>query len=339
MPPFRKLAHCVPTLVLVACAAESPPPAIAYDAAAFKPAAIQHDPSKPTPAVAALQPVSKPVSAPLPPPSRKQPASRPPLASPAKRVAAANRAALAEPTAFGYLNAIQVYPYTEGVLYRLYAAPEQVTDIALQPGETLSSISAGDIVRWIVGDTTSGSGAAKQVHVLVKPSAPNLNTNLVVMTDRRSYHLALESTDQTAMAVISWTYPQDQLFALQRQAKAVEEAQPIASGVALEDLHFRYAISGDHPPWKPVRAFDDGSKVYIEFPDRIDQGEAPPLFVVGPGGDSQLVNYRVRQNYYIVDRLFAAAELRLGQKPQQTVRISRTDATSRAVSQTSAKNR
>jgi P-type conjugative transfer protein TrbG len=183
------------------------------------------------------------------------------------------------------------------------------------------------------------SGAAKQVHVLVKPSAPNLNTNLVVMTDRRSYHLALESTDQTAMAMISWTYPQDELFAVQRQAKAAEEAQPIASGVALEDLRFRYAISGDNPPWKPVRAFDDGLKVYIEFPDRIDQGEAPPLFVAGPGGDSQLVNYRVRQNYYIVDRLFAAAELRLGQKPQQTVRISRTDATSRAVSQTSAKNR
>jgi type IV secretion system protein VirB9 len=84
-------------------------------------------------------------------------------------------------------------------------------------------------------------------------------------------------------------------------------------------------VTGDNPPWKPVRAFDDGSKVYIEFPSRIDQGEAPPLFVVGPNGDNQLVNYRVRDNYYIVDRLFAAAELRLGEKRQQVVRITRTD--------------
>ena len=76
---------------------------------------------------------------------------------------------------------------------------------------------------------------------------------------------------------------------------------------------------------RPVRAFDDGSKVYIEFPGRIDQGETPPLFVVGPTGDNELVNYRVRRNYYIVDRLFAAAELRLGQDPQQVVRISRDD--------------
>jgi type IV secretion system protein VirB9 len=100
---------------------------------------------------------------------------------------------------------------------------------------------------------------------------------------------------------------------------------PIAVGVALENLRFRYGISGDTPPWRPMRAFDDGAKVYIEFPVRIDQGEAPPLFVVGPDGDSQLVNYRVRGNYYIVDRLFAAAELRLGNDPQQVVRIARTD--------------
>jgi type IV secretion system protein VirB9 len=75
-----------------------------------------------------------------------------------------------------------------------------------------------------------------------------------------------------------------------------------------------------------VRAFDDGAKVYIQFPDSLRQSEAPPLFVVGAGGDSQLVNYRLRGSYYVVDRLFAAAELRLGDQPQKVVRITRTDA-------------
>jgi type IV secretion system protein VirB9 len=159
----------------------------------------------------------------------------------------------------------------------------------------------------------------------VKPFAAGLKTNLVIMTDRRSYHLVLESTDRTSMAAISWTYPQDQLVSLHQQNERADAVAPIAEGVALEDLKFRYTVTGDNPPWRPVRAFDDGSHVYIEFPSRIDQGEAPPLFVVGPEGDNQLVNYRVRRNYYIVDRLFAAAELRLGQDPQQVVRISRTD--------------
>src|SRR3546814_17399741 len=125
--------------------------------------------------------------------------------------------------------------------------------------------------------------------MLWKPFSPGLKTNLGITTDRRSYHLHLESTERTSMGAISWTYPQDRLFALQRQNAQADATAPLASGVALENLRFRYAISGDSPPWRPVRAFDDGSKVYIEFPGRIDQGEAPPLFVVGPDGDNQQI--------------------------------------------------
>ena len=92
----------------------------------------------------------------------------------------------------------------------------------------------------------------------------------------------------------------------------------------IEDLNFRYQIDGDEPHWRPSQAFDDGRKVYIQFPARLDQGEAPPLFVVGETGDIQLVNYRVKGRYYIVDRLFARAELRLGEQDQQVVTIGRT---------------
>jgi P-type conjugative transfer protein TrbG len=90
-------------------------------------------------------------------------------------------------------------------------------------------------------------------------------------------------------------------------------------------LNFRYRIQGDNPPWKPLRAFDDGRQVIIEFPGGIGQGEMPPLWVIGAEGGAELVNYRVRGRYMVVDRLFAAAELRLGEKHQQKVRIVRTD--------------
>ena len=307
-------------LALAACASKVPPPAIHYDGADFKPAVIAAEPPKPVEVVEMGMPVPLPGQL-QPPPPQPKPDKRPPAA----RVVAANKAALQEPTAYGYVNAVQVYPFMEGALYRLYAAPEQVSDIALQVGETLTAVSAGDTVRWVIGDTTSGTGEAKRVHVLVKPFAPALKTNLVITTDRRTYHLTLESTEKTSMAALSWNYPQDQMLVLKRQNQQAEAVAPIANGVALENLRFRYGISGDMPPWRPVRAFDDGAKVYIEFPARIDQGEAPPLFVVGPDGDSQLVNYRVRGNYYIVDRLFAAAELRIGNDPQRVVRIARTD--------------
>ncbi len=241
----------------------------------------------------------------------------------AAQVTKANNSALREPTRYGYLNAIQIYPYQEGQLYRLYAAPEQVTDIALQAGEALISVAAGDTVRWIVGDTTSGSGAGRRTHILVKPSAPSLKTNLVISTDRRTYHLALESTERTAMAALSWTYPQDELMAIERATTDAEAQRPVAEGLALDRLNFDYRISGDDPDWRPLRAFDDGRQTFIAFPASISSGEAPPLFVTGANGQAQLVNYRMRGAYYVVDRLFDAAELRLGEKDQDVVRITR----------------
>ena len=265
---------------------------------------------------------------PLPLPGQLQPRPHPVAhitRRPQVRVQAANLAALQEPTSDGYVNAIQIYPYSEGALYRLYAAPQEVSDIGLQPGENLIAISAGDTTRWVVGDTTSGSGATKQVHILAKPFAAKLRTNLVITTDRRSYHLQLESTDRTYMAAISWTYPQDGLVTLSPGAATVAVHSPTDNIPSLDNLNFKYAITGDDPPWKPLRAFDDGTHVYIEFPKALDQGEAPPLFVAGPSGSSDLVNYRVRGNYYIVDQLFKTAELRLGQDHQQVVRIKRTD--------------
>ena len=119
------------------------------------------------------------------------------------------------------------------------------------------------------------------------------------------------------------------IWALQRQAQAASAAAPVDSGLSLEKIRFRYAVSGSNPPWKPLRAFDDGEKVYIQFPAGIAQGELPPLFVIGAQGDGQLVNYRFRAPYYIVDRLFGAAELRLGGDKGDIVRIERTDGIAR----------
>lgn len=261
----------------------------------------------------------------------KEEPAPPPALAPFERIDAANDRAKVEPDLDRFLNAVQVYPFMDGALYRLYAAPEQVTDIALEPGEILNSVSAGDTVRWIVGDTTSGgpygNNGGERVHILVKPIAPDLKTNLVITTDRRAYHLEMRSFRETYMAAISWTYPQDQFKRRRDENEQLRKRDEmvVAAGVSPGDLQFRYEIEGDKPHWRPVRVFDDGRQVFIQFPENISQGEAPPLFVLGRKGDPELVNYRMRGNYYVVDRLFAAAELRLGGKKQDVVRIVRTD--------------
>ena len=273
------------------------------------------------------QPAPGPVAVAKAPPAPKQQTrraiARKRVSPMVERVAAANRTATLEPQAQGFVNAVQVFPFSDGTIYQVYTAPGAVTDIALQPGENLVAVAAGDTVRWVIGDTTSGIGAEKRTHILVKPFASGLATNLVVTTERRSYHLQLTATSRTAMAALSWTYPADQLIALRRAADQAAAAAPVSEGLAVDNLRFNYAISGDAPAWRPLRAFDDGRQTFVEFPASIAVGDAPPLFVVGPTGEAELVNYRVRGRFYVVDRIFDVAELRLGTKKQQVVRIAR----------------
>ena len=254
---------------------------------------------------------------------RSRPSQRPP--APRDRVGAANSAARIEPYEQGFVNAIQQYPYTEGALYQVYAKPGQITDIALQEGEQLvgsGPVASGDTVRWMIGDTVSGSGPASRVHILVKPIRSDIATNLVINTDRRTYHLELRANPSVYMASVSWTYPQDELIALRHARAEAERIAPVAAGMDLSSLNFRYEIEGDKVEWRPLRAFDDGVRVFIEFPESVAQSELPPLFVIGAKGEAELVNYRFSGRHMIVDRLFARAELRLGaRKGQKKVRI------------------
>lgn len=327
-PPYRRAASAVLLVsasALSGCATTSAkPPAIAYDNAPPEIAAM--------PAPEAPRPVEVvTIPEPLLLPGQLKPVAanpRPPEpVDPRNRVGVANAASRVQPVRDGFLNAIQQYPWTDGALYQVYTAPGQVTDIALQEGEQLvgpGPVAAGDTVRWIIGDTVSGSGPTARVHILAKPTRPDLSTNLVINTDRRTYHLELRATPSTYMASVSWTYPQDALIALRRANVAAASTAPVASGVDVSALNFRYRIDGDRAPWKPLRAFDDGRQVFIEFPTGISQGDMPPLFVTGAAGNAELVNYRVQGRYMVIDRLFAAAELRLGDKRSaQRVRIVR----------------
>ena len=252
-------------------------------------------------------------------------------------IAAAKAAATTQPTADGFLNATQYYDYAPGVVYTAITSPGFVTTIALRPGEKLLTAAAGDTTRWIVESVESGSGASAQTLLLVKPRKPQLQTNLVVTTDQRVYTLDLTSTDQPVYhTMIAWNYPFGDVVVLRNQVAAQQEQvqarsrATVAVGLDLSKANFNYLILKQKhcslPPWAPLRAFDDGHKTYIQFPPKAAVTEAPPLFVMGRHGDAQIVNYRVVGDYYVVDRLFDKAELRLGEAPQTIVGIQRAEA-------------
>ena len=197
-----------------------------------------------------------------------------------------NAAARVEPRQAGYFNAIQIYPWSEGALYQVYAAPGQITTIALEPGERLAGtgpIAAGDTARWIIGDTESGPGRETRVLVLVKPTRPDIRTNVVISTDRRTYLIELNASEETWMPAISWAYPR--VPDAPRIAPATPRIPPA------HERNHRYGLQGDSPPSldeedRLARALRDGALDTInEAGQRIVQRqlEVPPTLTIRPG--------------------------------------------------------
>lgn len=251
--------------------------------------------------------------------------------SPATTIDKANRQARIKPDMSGYDNGIMRYKFSSGGLYQIYTAPLRITDIQLQPNEKIiGKPAAGDTTRWILGVNKSIENGQPKTHILIKPTEPGLKTTLIVNTNRRTYLLELTSYKETYMPAVSWHYPAYELRMAQQRAEQTRQQrlkQQAQQFRVPQRRNFEYKITyrWKKPKWTPVQVFDDGSKVYIRFPEARKNYEAPALFVVSDEGDTQLVNYRVKDDYYVIDRLFNTAELRVGQKKPTVVKISRLD--------------
>ncbi|WP_019002762.1 P-type conjugative transfer protein TrbG [Succinimonas amylolytica] len=208
----------------------------------------------------------------------------------------------------------------------------RVCDIALQPGEVVSSIYLGDSARWETEPAIVGEGYSAVEHVLFKPLDVGLKTNMVLTTNRRIYHINLVSTRSDYMPQVSFVYPEEALakFMAKKEAKTAErERNTLPSGDYLANLDFEYQIEGDHVSWSPARVYNDGRKTVIEMPKEVAVSEAPAFLVTRFSKDSsnvdQLVNYRMSEGRYIIDAVFYEGELIAGVgSDQKKVMIRRT---------------
>ena len=212
------------------------------------------------------------------------------------------------------------YNYKEGDVYEVYTAADSITDIQLQAKETLTNPPVtGDTVRWKLDMLKSGAGSSEVTHVILKPLDTGLETNFILTTNKRTYHLRAISGDWY-MPTVSWNYPQEEevnLSEIFNKRRITDEPE-----LPPERLRFDYQIRGQDYAWKPIRVFDDGEKTYLEMPKSIKATEAPALFVM-EDGEPLLANYRVKDRYYIVDRLFSEAQLRVG--PKKHVEVCATE--------------
>lgn len=178
-------------------------------------------------------------------------------------------------------------------------SPLQVCDIELQAGEAVRDVLVGDTVRWKVEPATSGAIGGQAIHLIVKPSEPDLVTSMVVTTSRRTYHIQLKSHQNQYMARVGFDYPEDVSAKLADVNARLEASIIPGAGVPAEQLNFGYSVSGN-ARWRPTRVYSDGTKTYIQFPRLVSGQDAPVLFVVS-GGENRVVNYRMKGDMMVVD--------------------------------------
>lgn len=211
-----------------------------------------------------------------------------------------------------------LFTYSPGGIYEVEAATFHETALELQPGETLSGRdlpTAGDTARWTIAATREGAPPNETTVLIVKPLEADLETNMTITTNRRLYTVVLKSSEHTYMPLVGWLYPQDAARDRAAEAATVKKSQEESEqlSVAPDQLNFNCTISGSQAPWRPLRAYDDGSKTYLQMSPDMQSYEAPAIFVM-EGKTPLLVNYRVKRSLYIVDRLFDKAQLRVGPK-------------------------
>ena len=262
--------------------------------------------------------------------SASDPAGRAETAAPGvsgrRAIAAANLEARAASRRDAFVGGVQVFGWSPGRIYEVWTAPLRVTTLTLGAGETLVSRAAGDTVRWQIGETTSGEGPGRRTHVLLKPLQRGLETNLVLTTNRRVYLLDLRSGAADGFnAAIAWD-----VGAMDEAASPLVEDRadlrvpdPVTMPEGPIDARYRIEPQGRRARWTPVSVFNDGLRTFIAFDPDLQIDEAPALFVIAPDGEAQMVNYRQVGGLFIVDRVFDRAELRLGDRRPQVVRIRR----------------
>lgn len=188
----------------------------------------------------------------------------------------------------------------------------QVTDIQFEIGETITAIHIGDTARWVIEHIKSDTIRGYQDHIIVKPKDTNLLTSLIVITDKRTYHLQLKSNDKLYYPMVKFHYPASLILKTsnisERENKKIS-VKDITTGSYLQNLSFGYKIKGK-AKFKPVRVYNDGRKTVVEMPRSVKSSNIPLLMTLEPESKKPvIVNYRYQNNKYIVDAVFDKAIL------------------------------
>ncbi len=205
--------------------------------------------------------------------------------------------------ALTHVNAL--FQYNQNNIYDVFAKPDYLTTFKLNKDEDINFIGGGDTEGWLLEQTKGGKDGANIL--LVRPLDSELKTNIVIVTSKRIYQINLVSSNYKYNPFVSWQYPEDEAIA-KFKSDALNTEMKTDS---IEKLNFKYRISDKTKSWSPVQVFDDSIFTYIQMKDVVKTQELPAFYVLD-GNKLDLVNYEIKGDKLIVQRLFEKGVLKLG---------------------------
>jgi type IV secretion system protein VirB9 len=191
---------------------------------------------------------------------------------------------------------------------RFVGKPGYQSAIRFGPDERIENVAVGDSVSWQVTPNKRGD------HLFVKPLAAGARSNLMVVTDKRTYLFDLE-TGRGAQPVyaLSFEYPD---YPAPGSIPPPPEPAPASTSLAqkpppsapLPQLHFGWTARGAKA-LRPARVFDDGQSTYLSWPEKVP---LPAVLVPAPDGTESPSNYRMEKGYIIVEGVAPQLILRRG---------------------------
>lgn len=200
-------------------------------------------------------------------------------------------------------NSTMVFSYSPNQLYKIYCRMGFITDLVFKKGETINYVGGGDTAGWSISKT-SVDGVE---HLLVKPVVETGTTNFFIATDKHTYQLIVNSSDWYN-PMVKWVYGQEAMAENLLEKKKNERIVTGKVNVSnIADMDFNYIASGNGN--KPELIFSDGEKTYLKFKN-IKNKQVPIFIREKNRKEMSLVNYTVKDNYYIIDKVFDVAQLR-----------------------------
>lgn len=188
--------------------------------------------------------------------------------------------------------------------------------IVLAEDEHIENVAIGDSTSWQVTPN-------KRANVLfVKPLSPRAQTNMTVISDRRTYYFDLLAGQRgNPLYVLRFTYPEAPKAAAGSKAAepatqpALTETEALAAAGKVQDatidparLNFAWASKGK-AALLPVRVYDDGQSTFLTWPTKAP---IPAMQVRSDAGIEGPVNFAVRDDVVVIDGVPDLIVLRSG---------------------------